>query len=325
MLVEARVLSRSGSLSCGAGAEPLPTLPSDGTMSQMPVVVGYNGKKHASEALDWAAEEALHRAAALIVLFAANYPGMTLPPGPGLFELEPGALDAATEVTDIGVAQVRTAYPDLIAIGRTVVTSPTEALVEESAEASLLVVGLLGRGSLLATLLGSISFAVASTAQCPVVVVKDGCAAAVAPPEACRRWDGRLGTSSVCCGIRRRFRREPLRINGADLLHRRTLGAGGQPRSATPHCCGHPGAHLCVVERSASATDRHDPPRGRSAGTDSDRRFDRRRSHGCRVKWQRPPSNDDFRLDSIRSRPRRPVPGGSRLRGVGDLTRARGI
>jgi hypothetical protein len=50
-------------------------------MAQMPVVVGYNGKKHASEALDWEAEEALHRAAALVVLFAANYPGMTLPPG----------------------------------------------------------------------------------------------------------------------------------------------------------------------------------------------------------------------------------------------------
>ena len=58
-------------------------------------------------------------------------------------------------------------------------TSPTEALVEESAEASLLVVGSRGRGSVLATLLGSVSFAVASTAQCPVVVVKEGCGAMV--------------------------------------------------------------------------------------------------------------------------------------------------
>ena len=56
-------------------------------------------------------------------------------------------------------------------------TSPTQALVEESAEASLLVLGSRGRGSVLATLLGSISFAVASGAQCPVVVVKDGGAA----------------------------------------------------------------------------------------------------------------------------------------------------
>jgi hypothetical protein len=34
----------------------------------MPVVVGSIGKKHASEALHWAAEEALYRAAALCKL-----------------------------------------------------------------------------------------------------------------------------------------------------------------------------------------------------------------------------------------------------------------
>ena len=102
---------------------------------------------------------------------------MTLPAGSGLVELEPGALDAAREITDIGVAEVRATHPDLIAIGRTVVTSPTQALVEESAEASLLVLGSRGRGSVLATLLGSISFAVASGAHCPVVVVKEGGAA----------------------------------------------------------------------------------------------------------------------------------------------------
>src|SRR5688500_5375548 len=121
----------------------------------MPVVVGYNSKKHSKEALHWAAEEALHRAAALVVLFAADYPGMTLPPGPRRFEFEPGALDAAREVTDGGVAEARGMYPDLIAIGKTVATSPTEALVEESAEASLVVMGSRGRGSVLATLLGS--------------------------------------------------------------------------------------------------------------------------------------------------------------------------
>ena len=31
---------------------------------------------------------------------------MTLPEGSGLVELEPGALDAAQEITDIGVAEV---------------------------------------------------------------------------------------------------------------------------------------------------------------------------------------------------------------------------
>jgi len=60
---------------------------------------------------------------------------------------------------------------------------PTQALVEESAEASSLVVVCRGRGSVLATLLGSVSFAVASSAPCPVVVVKDGLAATVVGPK----------------------------------------------------------------------------------------------------------------------------------------------
>jgi nucleotide-binding universal stress UspA family protein len=152
-------------------------------MSQLPVVVGYNGKKHATEALEWAAAEAIRRGTRLVVLFAANYPGMTLPPGPGLLELDPGALDAAREVTATGVADVTAAHPDLLVMEMTVVTSPTQALVEESAEASLLVVGSRGRGSVLATLLGSVSFAVASNARCPVVVVKEGSADTVVGPE----------------------------------------------------------------------------------------------------------------------------------------------
>jgi hypothetical protein len=41
----------------------------------MPVVVGYNGKKHASEALDWAVEEALHRTAPLVDRLRPNIPG----------------------------------------------------------------------------------------------------------------------------------------------------------------------------------------------------------------------------------------------------------
>ena len=35
---------------------------------EMPVLVGYNGKNHSSEALHWAAEEALNRAAAPLAL-----------------------------------------------------------------------------------------------------------------------------------------------------------------------------------------------------------------------------------------------------------------
>jgi len=59
------------------------------------VVVGYNGKRHSRAAVAWGAEEAARRDAPLLVLFAANYPGMTVEPGPGLLERNPGALEAA--------------------------------------------------------------------------------------------------------------------------------------------------------------------------------------------------------------------------------------
>jgi hypothetical protein len=66
------------------------------------VVVGHNGKKHSRVALAWGAEEAARRDAPLLVLFAANYPGMIVEPGGGLLERNPRALEAAEEVTAAG-------------------------------------------------------------------------------------------------------------------------------------------------------------------------------------------------------------------------------
>ena len=137
------------------------------------VVVGYNGRRHSREALLWAAAEAVSRDAPLLVLYAANYPGMTLGPGPGLLEPEPGALDAAHEVTTRGVAEALEAHPDLQVAGATEVTGPAQALAEASLRAGLVVIGTRGFGRILGALLGSVAFAVSATAQCPVVVVKD--------------------------------------------------------------------------------------------------------------------------------------------------------
>jgi hypothetical protein len=75
------------------------------------VVVGFNGKDHSRAALAWGTEEAAGRGAPLLVLFAANYPGMTAEPGPGLLHRDPGALEAAEEVTQRGVSQALEADP----------------------------------------------------------------------------------------------------------------------------------------------------------------------------------------------------------------------
>ena len=140
---------------------------------ERPIVVGYNGKNHSRQALLWAAAEAARRDAPLLVVYAANYPGMTLGPGPGLLEPDPGALDAAQEVTVRGDSEALAAFPDLHVAGATEVTSPSEALVEESASAGLLVIGSRGYGRVVGALLGSVAFAVAARAKCPVIVVKD--------------------------------------------------------------------------------------------------------------------------------------------------------
>jgi nucleotide-binding universal stress UspA family protein len=136
------------------------------------VVVGFNGREHATVALSQAVDEAVRRRAPLVVVYAANYPGMTLEPGPGLLHHEPGALAAAEEVTARGVALAHALAPELELAGATEVASPSKALVEASHDAALVVLGSRGYGRLVGTLLGSVAFNVAAGARCPVLVVK---------------------------------------------------------------------------------------------------------------------------------------------------------
>jgi nucleotide-binding universal stress UspA family protein len=147
------------------------------------VVVGYNGKLHGSAALAWGARDAVRRGVPLLVLYAANYPGMTMEPGDGLLARDPGALEAAYEVTARGVAEALTLEPGLEVYGATEVTSPSQALTAAAGagEASLLVLGSRGYGRVVGALLGSVAFAVAAQAPCPVVVVKDEAALAAGP------------------------------------------------------------------------------------------------------------------------------------------------
>ncbi len=141
-------------------------------MSEKPVVVGYNDRPHSRYALAWAVRAANRRSAPLVVIYAANYPGMAVGRGPGLLDLEPGALEAAEEVTFHGVAAALTEQPDLRVSGLTSVRSPSQALIDASSDASLLVLGSRGLGTALGAILGSVAFTVAGRARCPVIVVK---------------------------------------------------------------------------------------------------------------------------------------------------------
>jgi nucleotide-binding universal stress UspA family protein len=146
------------------------------------VVAGYNGKAHSRIALRWAAREAARRDLPLVVLYAANYPGMTGEPGPGLHHRDPGALEAAEEVTARGVAEALAAHPDLEVVGATEVTSAVRALVDAGREADLVVVGSRELGRLASALLGSVGAKVATRSNAPVVVVtSDGARRALSP------------------------------------------------------------------------------------------------------------------------------------------------
>jgi nucleotide-binding universal stress UspA family protein len=108
---------------------------------------------------------------------------MTVEPGDGLFHRDPGALDAAQEVTARGVAEALERHPDLWVAGATEVAGPSRALIEAGDEAALVVLGSRGYGRVVGALLGSVAFAVAPRAACPVIVVKDEAPERPAGPE----------------------------------------------------------------------------------------------------------------------------------------------
>ena len=152
--------------------------------SQPPAVVGYNGKEHSRQALRWAAAEATRRRLPLLVVFAANYPGMAADP------LEPGALEGDEEVTARGVREALDTSPDLQVSGVTEVISPTRAMIDASASSALVVIGTRGHGRIAGALLGSVAFAVAARAECPVVVLGGEAARRPIGP----RWPVVVGT-----------------------------------------------------------------------------------------------------------------------------------
>jgi nucleotide-binding universal stress UspA family protein len=144
------------------------------------IVVGVDGSEVSQEALRWAAEEAGLRSARLVAVHVWSFvpaqpigdPGMLAVPAGDL----PGQLDAESDAAraalDAAVAEVLGAKPEVEVEKRLVEGDPGEALVAESADADLLVVGSHGRSGFKAALLGSVSRYVVDHSTCPVVIAK---------------------------------------------------------------------------------------------------------------------------------------------------------
>jgi nucleotide-binding universal stress UspA family protein len=143
------------------------------------IVVGVDGSAGAASALEFAAAEAALRNARLRVVAAWEIPAAAY--GTGLAPtLDTETLEAfrvrAQQVADEARATVKSLQPSLDAEAVAVEGRPAEVLLEEAANATLVVVGSRGLGGFKSLLLGSVSQQVVHHAGCPVVVVHQAAA-----------------------------------------------------------------------------------------------------------------------------------------------------
>lgn len=134
------------------------------------IVVGIDGSKGSDVALQWAIDEAQLRHAELRIVHAWH------PPYVSGYPLAPAGIDprfveeSARETLKASMDTARASgLPNVD--GKLVLVSAATALIAESDEADLVVVGARGLGGFAGLLLGSVSSQVVHHALCPVVVV----------------------------------------------------------------------------------------------------------------------------------------------------------
>ena len=140
--------------------------------SMKKIVVGVDGSAPSLHALEWAYNEALVSDAELTAVHGWVYPYS----GPRTSVSEPRTqmqLDAMEELkASLESLGPRLAGGSLHVHARLIEQSPAGAMLEESADADLVVVGSRGRGAVRSTLLGSVSRTVVQHATCPVAVIR---------------------------------------------------------------------------------------------------------------------------------------------------------
>ena len=137
------------------------------------IVVGVDGSEGGAAALEFAAGEAAFRGARLRIVSAWQVPvtayGDFAPP------VDPAIWDAfrgrAEQVANDALAAAKTLQPSLEAEARAEQGHPADVLLEQGADATLIVVGRRGLGGFKSLLLGSVSQQIVQHAVCPVVIV----------------------------------------------------------------------------------------------------------------------------------------------------------
>ena len=136
------------------------------------VVIGYDGSPESRLALSWAAATARRRGSRLTLLHSVNLSFIPGFPAFDTSQVEPELQDAAKRLVDDGAMRAGNTLDASRIQTQYWLGSPAAQIVEASNDAELVVMGSRGRGRLTGGLLGSTSYAVASHAHCPVVVVR---------------------------------------------------------------------------------------------------------------------------------------------------------
>jgi nucleotide-binding universal stress UspA family protein len=140
-------------------------------MAERPIiVVGVDDSESSHRALRWAVQEAVRRQARLTIITAWTWDAVE---GTPLAMIDPEAMhDIAENTQDDAVKEILAEGPTPPEVLREVVqATASEALIEASQGAELIVVGTHGRGPVKSFLLGSVSLSVIRHASCPVVVM----------------------------------------------------------------------------------------------------------------------------------------------------------
>jgi nucleotide-binding universal stress UspA family protein len=136
-----------------------------------PVVVGIDGSDQAAAAVRYAAWEARRRHAELRLVFA-HQPTTLWSPSTLLLDDYLGEQEWVQGLLESSAKLVTDGWPDLVVHAVARIGGAAGILVEESATASLVVMGTRATGGFVGQLMGSVSAQVAAHAEVPVIVLR---------------------------------------------------------------------------------------------------------------------------------------------------------
>jgi nucleotide-binding universal stress UspA family protein len=137
------------------------------------IVVGVDGSAGSRKALTWAAAEAASHGSDLVVVNVWEH--TLLPPAGSVSVSEHYVPDPSQRTAEDLLQVIKEELgdePPVLVQPRVKQGRPAKVLIEESADADLLVVGPRGHGGFAGLVLGSVSQHVAAYAKCPVAVIR---------------------------------------------------------------------------------------------------------------------------------------------------------